>query len=156
KTIIYQQQNEQSYPSQEHLLLQLCMRVNKKLSDNINAYLKNYDINDTTLMILTLLSSVDGFCLSPTELSERLDVSKTNITRACDSLEKIGFIKRMASKEDRRSKNIYLTPEGDLYLHQTTRIYGIYLKEIWSCLADDEINLLKVISRKVLSYDIPL
>ncbi|STH32793.1 putative transcriptional regulator [Escherichia coli] len=50
KTIIYQQQNEQSYPSQEHLLLQLCMRVNKKLSDNINAYLKNYDINDTTLM----------------------------------------------------------------------------------------------------------
>ncbi|HBD3862696.1 TPA: transcriptional regulator, partial [Escherichia coli] len=24
KTIIYQQQNEQSYPSQEHLLLQLC------------------------------------------------------------------------------------------------------------------------------------
>ncbi|EGY9052461.1 MarR family transcriptional regulator, partial [Escherichia coli] len=100
--------------------------------------------------------SVDGFCLSPTELSERLDVSKTNITRACDSLEKIGFIKRMASKEDRRSKNIYLTPEGDLYLHQTTRIYGIYLKEIWSCLADDEINLLKVISRKVLSYDIPL
>ncbi|HGV7863679.1 TPA: transcriptional regulator, partial [Escherichia coli] len=26
KVIIYQQQNEQSYPAQEHLLLQLCMR----------------------------------------------------------------------------------------------------------------------------------
>ncbi|WP_251005111.1 MarR family transcriptional regulator [Escherichia coli] len=33
--------------------------------------------------------------------------SRTYITRACDSLEKFGFIKRMESKEDRRSKNIY-------------------------------------------------
>ncbi|MDW9183063.1 transcriptional regulator [Escherichia coli] len=31
KVIIYQQQNEQSYPAQEHLLLQLCMRVSKNL-----------------------------------------------------------------------------------------------------------------------------
>lgn len=31
KVIIYQQQNEQSYPAQEHLLLQLCMRVTKNL-----------------------------------------------------------------------------------------------------------------------------
>lgn len=33
KVIIYQQQNEQLYPAQEHLLLQLCMRVTKKLTD---------------------------------------------------------------------------------------------------------------------------
>ncbi|EEX0893849.1 transcriptional regulator, partial [Escherichia coli] len=31
KAIIYQQQNEQSYPGQEFLLLQLCMRVTKNL-----------------------------------------------------------------------------------------------------------------------------
>ncbi|ELV93980.1 putative transcriptional regulator [Escherichia coli PA48] len=31
KVIIYQQQNEQLYPAQEHLLLQLCMRVTKNL-----------------------------------------------------------------------------------------------------------------------------
>ncbi|HBA2483192.1 TPA: HTH domain-containing protein, partial [Escherichia coli] len=35
-----------------------------------------------------MLSSTDNFCLSSTELSERLDVSRTYITRACDSLEK--------------------------------------------------------------------
>ncbi|HFO4330871.1 TPA: MarR family transcriptional regulator, partial [Escherichia coli] len=60
---------------------------------------------------------------------ERLDVSRTYITRACDSLEKFGFIKRMESKEDRRSKNIYLTSDGNLYLQRTTRIYGRYLKK---------------------------
>ncbi|MVX88009.1 transcriptional regulator [Escherichia coli] len=31
KAIIYQQQNEQSYPAQEFLLLQLCIRVTKNL-----------------------------------------------------------------------------------------------------------------------------
>lgn len=51
KVIIYQQQNEQSYPAQEHLLLQLCMRVTKKLTDNINSSLKVDGINDTTLMV---------------------------------------------------------------------------------------------------------
>ncbi|EOM2413362.1 MarR family transcriptional regulator, partial [Escherichia coli] len=81
------------------------------------------------LMLLALLSSTDNFCLSSTELSERLDVSRTYITRACDSLEKFGFIKRMESKEDRRSKNIYLTSDGNLYLQRTTRIYGRYLKK---------------------------
>ncbi|EFJ6313227.1 transcriptional regulator [Escherichia coli] len=43
KVIIYQQQNKQSYPAQEHLLLQLCMRVTKKLTDNINSSLKGGD-----------------------------------------------------------------------------------------------------------------
>ncbi|WP_252381679.1 hypothetical protein [Escherichia coli] len=44
-------------------------------------------------------------------------------------MEKFGFIKRMESKEDRRSKNIYLTSDGNLYLQRTTRIYGRYLKK---------------------------
>ncbi|AIG71933.1 hypothetical protein EC08BKT55439_2442 [Escherichia coli 08BKT055439] len=35
----------------------------------------------------------------------------------------------MESKEDRRSKNIYLTSDGNLYLQRTTRIYGRYLKK---------------------------
>ena len=35
KVIIYQQQNEQLYPAQEHLLLQLCMRLTKKLTEKL-------------------------------------------------------------------------------------------------------------------------
>ncbi|ENW8861700.1 TPA: MarR family transcriptional regulator [Escherichia coli] len=104
------------------------MRVTKKLTDNINSSLKG-GINDTKLMVLALLSSADNFFLSPTELSEKLDISRTNITRVFDSLEKFGFIRRMESKEDRRSKNIYLTPDGDLLLQKITRIYGRYLKK---------------------------
>ncbi|EPQ9291768.1 MarR family transcriptional regulator [Escherichia coli] len=105
------------------------MRVTKKLTDNINSSLKGGGINDTKLMVLALLSSADNFFLSPTELSEKLDISRTNITRVFDSLEKFGFIRRMESKEDRRSKNIYLTPDGDLLLQKITRIYGRYLKK---------------------------
>ncbi|HFP3804299.1 TPA: MarR family transcriptional regulator [Escherichia coli] len=44
-------------------------------------------------MVLALLSSADNFFLSPTELSEKLDISRTNITRVFDSLEKFGFIR---------------------------------------------------------------
>ncbi len=113
-----------------------------------------YDINDTMFMIMILLSGADNFCLSPTELSERLCVSKTNITRLSDSLEKMGFIKRREDKEDRRRKYIYLMPEGRVFLQQMTKTYGVLIKNIWSTLTDDEVELFKSVSEKMLSHNI--
>ncbi|KNG05237.1 transcriptional regulator, partial [Escherichia coli] len=46
------------------------------------------------------------------------------------------------------------TPDGDLFLQKITRIYGSYLKKIWSNLTDDEIKIFKIISKKVLSQNI--
>lgn len=85
KIIKYQQNKDPLYPCQEHLLIQLCIRANKKIQDNISRMLGGYGINYSTYMVLTVLSTADNHCLSPSEISRELQFTRTNITAAAGS-----------------------------------------------------------------------
>lgn len=148
--IEYQKRNDKSYPAQEHRLTQLCIRANKIIQDNTNKLLSKYRINDSMFMIMFLLSSMDNSCLSPSDISTYLQTSRTNVTRVTDSLERLGFIRKIDSRDDRRSKYIYLTHEGDLFLQQIIRIQSVYFEKIWCSLTVDEIELFEIISKKLL------
>ncbi|HGU4198754.1 TPA: MarR family transcriptional regulator, partial [Escherichia coli] len=112
----------------------------KNMQDNINSLMAEHGINDAMFMLMSLLSTSDNFCMSPSDISNVLQFSKTNVTRISDSLVTKGFIRRVDSRNDRRSKYIHLTPEGDLFLQRVTRIKSLYLEKIWSVLSDDEIK----------------
>ena len=149
--IAYQQHKDDKYPVKEHTLTQLSIRVNKNMQDNINSLMAEHGINDAMFMLMSLLSTSDNFCMSPSDISNVLQFSKTNVTRISDSLVTKGFIRRVDSRNDRRSKYIHLTPEGDLFLQRVTRIKSLYLEKIWSVLSDDEINSFEIVRRKLLS-----
>lgn len=152
KIIKHQQNNDPKYPGQEHLLIQLCIRVNKKIQDNISSLLSGYGINYSTYMVLTILSTADNHCLSPSKISRELQFTKTNITRITDFLEKAGYVKRMDSREDRRAKKISLTSEGMFFIQRLTLAQSMYLKEIWGYLTHDEQELFEVINKKLLAH----
>jgi DNA-binding MarR family transcriptional regulator len=46
------------------------------------------------------------------ELAQRMGCDASFVTAIADTLEKRGFVRREASKRDRRIKNLVLTPEG--------------------------------------------
>lgn len=152
KIIKHQQNNDPKYPGQEHLLIQLCIRVNKKIQDNISSLLSGYGINYSTYMVLTILSTADNHCLSPSKISRELQFTKTNITRITDFLEKAGYIERTDSREDRRAKKISLTSEGMFFIQRLTLAQSMYLKEIWDYLTHDEQELFEVINKKLLAH----
>ncbi|HFO9519016.1 TPA: MarR family transcriptional regulator, partial [Escherichia coli] len=108
--IAYQQHKDDKYPVKEHTLTQLSIRVNKNMQDNINSLMAEHGINDAMFMLMSLLSTSDNFCMSPSDISNVLQFSKTNVTRISDSLVTKGFIRRVDSRNDRRSKYIHLTP----------------------------------------------
>jgi len=60
--------------------------------------------------ILFILQRDDGRTM--TELSKALAVKNATLTRLIDRLERSAFVMRRASKKDRRSIRIYITPEG--------------------------------------------
>ena len=60
--------------------------------------------------ILFLLQRDDGQTM--TELSKALAVKNATLTGLIDRLERSAFVMRRASKNDRRSIRIYITPEG--------------------------------------------
>ncbi len=131
KIIRHQKNKDPAYPFREHLLMQLCIRTNKRMQDNISEFLGVYGINHSVYMVLTTLFAAESHCLSPSEISQKLQFTRTNITRITDFLEKAGYVKRMDSREDRRAKKISLTSEGMFFIQRLTLAQSMYLKEIW-------------------------
>jgi DNA-binding MarR family transcriptional regulator len=54
----------------------------------------------------------DHGAMSPSELGERLIVTRATVTGLLDSLERRGFVRRSANPADRRSLVVEITPEG--------------------------------------------
>ncbi|HFI4871108.1 HTH-type transcriptional regulator SfaX [Escherichia coli] len=152
KIIRHQKNKDPAYPFQEHLLMQLCIRANKRMQDNISEFLGAYGINHSVYMVLTTLFTAESHCLSPSEISQKLQFTRTNITRITDFLEKTGYVKRTDSREDRRAKKISLTSEGMFFIQRLTLAQSMYLKEIWGYLTHDEQELFEVINKKLLEH----
>ncbi|MDL8449791.1 MarR family transcriptional regulator, partial [Escherichia coli] len=85
-------------------------------------------------------------------ISQKLQFTRTNITRITDFLEKAGYVKRTDSREDRRAKKISLTSEGMFFIQRLTLAQSMYLKEIWDYLTHDEQELFEVINKKLLAH----
>lgn len=81
KIIRHQKNKDPAYPFREHLLMQLCIRTNKRMQDNISEFLGVYGINHSAYMVLTTLFAAENHCLSPSEISQKLQFTRTNITR---------------------------------------------------------------------------
>ncbi|HHW0552504.1 TPA: HTH-type transcriptional regulator SfaX [Escherichia coli] len=152
KIIRHQKNKDPAYPFREHLLMQLCIRANKRMQDNISEFLGAYGINHSVYMVLTTLFTAESRCLSPSEISQKLQFTRTNITRITDFLEKTGYVKRTDSREDRRAKKISLTSEGMFFIQRLTLAQSMYLKEIWGYLTHDEQELFEVINKKLLAH----
>lgn len=65
-------------------------------------------------LVLKVIAENPG--MSQTEVAEKSQKDKTNITRMIDVLEKCGFIERRKDEHDRRMYRIHATPEGAMVL----------------------------------------
>ena len=124
----------------------------QKNKDPASEFLGAYGINHSAYMVLTTLFAAENHCLSPSEISQKLQFTRTNITRITDFLEKAGYVKRTDSREDRRAKKISLTSEGMFFIQRLTLAQSMYLKEIWDYLTHDEQELFEVINKKLLAH----
>ena len=88
-------------------LLQLVMEVNRMLMQQIDAHLQPAGITHTQAMVLGLLARGDGLTLG--ELSERLGMSKSNLSPLCKRLEAAELLRRERDGQDQRKVRMYLT-----------------------------------------------
>lgn len=76
-----------------------------------------------------------------TTISNLLGKDKTTISRSLDSLEKKGLIKKSDVLEDRRSKKVELTKEGESILEETLDTVTLYRESLNNKLTDKEIEM---------------
>ncbi len=75
---------------------------------------------------------------SQSDLVKKLNLDKSNIARACDILEKNGFIIRDRSKEDKRSYLLQLTKKGEKLAIKINKSSQKYIKSILNEFSSNE------------------
>ena len=96
--------------------------------DLIGRLLRPLNVSAAGGLVLGILR--DHGSMSPSELGERLIVTRATVTGLLDSLEQRGFVRRSANPTDRRSLVVQITPEG-LAVLQELRTIVHYHEKAW-------------------------
>ncbi len=83
-------------------------RLRQKIQTSINAF--DPDLSFELIEILGLLSRNDG--MNQQEIGNMVSKDKSSITYLINSLVQRNLVERIAYKNDRRNKQIFLTPKG--------------------------------------------
>jgi DNA-binding MarR family transcriptional regulator len=97
----------------------------------------NVDISPLHFEIMRLVNEEGS--LKITEIGERLQVARAQMTHLIDRLAEAGMVKRQADSTDRRVTNIVLTAKGSAFLEEHGRHIWKATKELLSDLTDEEL-----------------
>ena len=133
----------------EDRLIYLIFMVQQKLKASINSTLISEGIKVTLGQagLLFLLRRDDGRTM--TELSKALAVKNATLTGLIDRLERSAFVMRRASKDDRRSIRIYITPVGIEECDKAKPVIKRVNQEIKSGFSQEEIEVFKRVLHSV-------
>lgn len=99
--------------------------------------------------VLYHLWKEDG--LSQQQLCDATFRDKPSITRLVDNLEKLNMVKRVASKDDRRSNLIFLTPDAVALETKTMEVANQTLNEALMGVTNGQVEIAKEVLQQV--YD---
>ena len=116
------------------------IRTADVLFDRIGRLLRPLGVSSAGGLVLGLLRDLGA--LSPSELGERLIVTRATVTGLVDSLEAKGFVRRTPNPNDRRSLLIEITPSGLKVLARVRTIVHAQEKRWMSGLAERDLRKL--------------
>jgi MarR family 2-MHQ and catechol resistance regulon transcriptional repressor len=114
------------------------IRTADMLFDQIGRLLRPLDVSAAGGLVLGILR--DHGPMSPSELGERLIVTRATVTGLLDSLERRGFVRRSANPSDRRSLLAEITPAGLTVLQDLRTIVHRSEKAWLGALSDSELR----------------
>jgi DNA-binding MarR family transcriptional regulator len=107
-------------------------------------------------VLATVRRSGPPFTMAPSQLTPWLMLSPSGITSRLDRLEKLGFIERKPSAEDRRSLLLVLTPAGKKVVDEAVTAHVANETKILSVLNASERKTLDQLLRTLLgSFERP-
>ncbi len=103
-------------------------------------FLTPFDLEPVEYSALHVLASPAGLRMS--ELSDRLILDKSKVTRIVDHLAQRGWVRREPDPDDRRAVRVVLTPTGQAYRDEVTVARAATLHDRFTALdATDQATL---------------
>jgi MarR family transcriptional regulator, 2-MHQ and catechol-resistance regulon repressor len=88
------------------------IKVGFRFSDYPEIVFRAFDLNVAQLDVLVALANAADATLTCSEIAEKTLITKGGITGILDKFEARGLVRRMASRDDRRSVLVRLTTKG--------------------------------------------
>lgn len=114
------------------------IRTADLLFDRIGRLLRPLNVSAAGGLVLGILR--DFGTMPPSELGDRLQVTRATVTGVLDSLERRGFVRRSANPADRRSLLVEITPEGLAVLQELRTLVHRHEKAWLSILTEEELE----------------
>ncbi|MDX2216448.1 MAG: MarR family transcriptional regulator [Oculatellaceae cyanobacterium bins.114] len=120
-------------------------RIEQRLDEAKLPSLEWYDI-------LFTLKEADGYRLRLSELADRVLLSRSNLTRLVDRLEKANLLRREPCPSDRRGMFAILTDAGLAMQQEMWVVYAAGITDYFaSHLNDDEVKTLQTVFQRLLT-----
>ncbi len=100
------------------------------------ALLSNEDMTRPQLQALMCLAQKGPILMK--EISEKMFVTRANVTGIIDRLESKGLVRRTAHHRDRRATMIELTPKGVALQERVSSKYMTFMQDSLKVLTEDE------------------
>jgi len=114
------------------------IRTADLIFDRIGRLLRPLNVSAAGGLVLGILR--DRGPMSPSELGERLIVTRATVTGVVDSLERRGFVRRSPNPADRRSLLVEITPSGLTVLQELRTLVHRNEKAWLAALSDAELR----------------
>ncbi|CDM25280.1 Transcriptional repressor mprA [Castellaniella defragrans 65Phen] len=132
-------------------LLRIC---GAGLNDFFEPVFRSAGLSEHSFHVLCLLTASEHGTASPSELSEMVGTSRSNMTRILEELRRDGWIERAVTSHDGRRHEISVTSSGRSKVRATVPLIAEPIRRAFSDLEPEEFAVLgKLIRRLVLSFD---
>jgi MarR family 2-MHQ and catechol resistance regulon transcriptional repressor len=114
------------------------IRTADMVFDRIGRLLRPLGVSAAGGLVLGILR--DRGEMSPSDLGDRLIVTRATVTGLLDSLERRGFVRRTANPSDRRSLLVEITPAGVTVLREVRTLIHGHEKAWMAALSEAELH----------------
>lgn len=132
----------------DYELLALIKRLAVLVQQNIDQWLKPYDLARSQYAVLYNLRDVDS--LPAGELAARLMVEPATMSGLIDTLEAKGLVKRTEQAADKRRKYVQLTDTGREVVRKIPPPGPVMERALRNGIDADEVNTMKAVGHQMI------
>lgn len=118
------------------------LRAASDMSSALDALLAKHGLLQGRWWVLVLLMRQDDLSASPSDLAEKVGVTKATMTGFLDGLEREGLVSRFMDTQDRRKFLIRLSVAGQKKLDAVMPFYVEWVAKWMNAIADNDRSIL--------------
>lgn len=137
-------------PDSQHLLGNRLGALANAISDRLQRELiPTAPVSNSQISVLVILHSFPGASIE--DLSQALDLSHSNLVRAVQQAQQMGFLNKKPGK-DARSNELFITPAGEAILTNFYREREEQMQTVLAVLSAEEQQTLAALVNKLLIH----